>query len=336
MTQPLLDPDTDDTVRLSVGEAQALAERALAKLGFTAGDAVLVANHLIDAALWGFGFTGLPRILMMAKMPEMKRPCTPITVVKETPVSALVDGGNQVGYITLERVTDIAIEKARTSGIALVGLRNSWYGGRNGYYLERIARAGLAAIHFGSSAPTVVPPGAMRKALGTNPIAIAIPGKDDPFILDMGTSVVMLGEVILKASQDESFSEVVGVNKAGLPTAVGRELLEGGVFPFGGHKGYGLSLAVQMFGLMAGAKHRGGNLSDFGFLMVAFDPELLMPLDQFTAELAELQAMVTGLPRQPGVSEIRMPSERGFREREIRRRQGLVVERQVVDELRAL
>jgi len=336
MTEPLLDPDTDDTVRLSVGEAQALAEGSLAKLGFTAGDAVLVANHLIDAALWGFGFTGLPRILMMAKMPELVRPRTPIAIVKETPVSALVDGGNHVGYITLERVTDIAIEKVRTSGVALVGLRNSWYAGRNGYYLERIARAGFAAIHFGSSAPTVVPPGAMRKALGTNPIAIAVPGKDHPFVLDMGTSMVMLGEVILKASQDESFSEPVGVNKAGLPTGVARELMEGGVFPFGGHKGYGLSLAVQIFGLMAGSRFRNGNVSDFGYLMVAFDPELLMPLDQFTAGLAELQAMVTGLPRQPGVTEIRMPSERGFREREIRRRQGIVVERRVVDELRAM
>jgi LDH2 family malate/lactate/ureidoglycolate dehydrogenase len=105
--------------------------------------------------------------------------------------------------ITLNAVAQIAIEKVRNSGMAIVGLRNNWFAGRNGFYLEKIARTGFAAVYFGISTPTVVPPGAARKALGTNPLAIALPGKPQPFIFDMGTSSVMSGELLLKALLNE-------------------------------------------------------------------------------------------------------------------------------------
>jgi len=336
MSDKLLDADTDDTVRLTTGQAQALGEKALGKLGFSAADAAVVAAHLVDASTWGYEFAGLPRVLVIADRPELKKPCTPVTIVKETPVSALLDGGNQVGYLTLNRVAEIAIEKVRTAGVAVVGLRNSWFAGRNAFYLEKVARAGYVAVYFGSSAPTVVPPGATRKVLGTNPMAIALPGKDNPFIFDMGTAAVMSGEVMMKAFLGESFPHTVGIDKDGQPTSDARALLEGGVLPFGSHKGYGLSLTIQALGLLAGSRMRNGDVSDFGYLLIAFDPGLLMPAEQFIAEFHELLEKVKALPRQPGVSEIRIPSERGFKEREIRRRQGIVVSKQVVARLREI
>jgi LDH2 family malate/lactate/ureidoglycolate dehydrogenase len=231
------------------------------------------------------------------------------------------------------RAAEIAIEKAGKSGVAVIALRNSWFTGRNAYYLEKIARAGFAAIYFSSSTPTVVPPGAVRKTLGTNPMTIALPGKVNPFIFDMGTATVMSGEMLMKAFLGETFSEVVGIDRNGAPTRVARELVDGGVFPFGGHKGYGLSVAIQALGLMAGARLRNGDVCDFGYLLIAFDPGLFMPAEEFTADLEELLTRIRGLPRQPGVAEIRIPSERGFREREIRRRQGILVNKRVVERL---
>ncbi len=248
----------------------------------------------------------------------------------------MVDGGNQVGYITLPQVAQIAIDKARTSGVGIVGMRNCWFAGRNAYYLETIARAGFAAIHFGSSTPTVVPPGATRKALGTNPLAIALPGKVNPFIFDMGTSSVMTGELMLKAFLNEEFDQVLGINKHGQPSRIARELLEGGVLPFGGHKGYGLSLAVQAMGLLGGARFRNGEVSDFGYLTIAFDPNLFMPLEQFTSELEELLSKLRNLPMQDAASTLRIPSERGFLERDIRRKQGILVNKHVVERLREM
>ena len=336
MTDKLLDIDGEDTVRLSASDAQKLGESALRKLGLTPQEATVVAEHLVDASMWGYEFAGLPRILVIADRPELKKPRTPVTIVKETANSALLDGGNNLGYVALLRAVEVATEKVRSAGIAIIGLRNTWFSGRNAYYMEKIARAGFAAISIGSSTPTVVPPGAARKMLGTNPMTIALPGKVHPFIFDTGTASVMSGEVLMKAFLGEEFHEIVGIDRNGTPTRVARDIKEGGVFPFGGHRGYGLSIAIQALGLIAGARVRNGEVCDFAHLFVAFDPGLFMPVEQFTAELEELLTKIRDLPRQPGVSEIRIPSERGFREREIRRQQGIVVKKAVVDRLQAM
>ena len=336
MTDKLLDIDGEDTVRLSASDAQKLGESALRKLGLTPQEATVVAEHLVDASMWGYEFAGLPRILVIADRPELKKPRTPVTIVKETANSALLDGGNNLGYVALLRAVEVATEKVRSAGIAIIGLRNIWFSGRNAYYMEKVARAGFAAISIGSSTPTVVPPGAARKMLGTNPMTIALPGKIHPFIFDTGTASVMSGEVLMKAFLGEEFHEIVGIDRNGTPTRVARDIKEGGVFPFGGHRGYGLSIAIQALGLIAGARVRNGEVCDFAHLFVAFDPGLFMPVEQFTAELEELLTKIRDLPRQPGVSEIRIPSERGFREREIRRQQGIVVKKAVVERLQAM
>jgi LDH2 family malate/lactate/ureidoglycolate dehydrogenase len=131
MTDKLLDTDSEATVRLSVSEAQELGEQALRKVGFTREEAATIATHLVDASLWGYEFAGLPRIPVIAERPELKKPRTPLVIIKESPVSALLDGGNNVGYINILRAAEIAIEKARRSGIAIIGVRNSWFSGRN-------------------------------------------------------------------------------------------------------------------------------------------------------------------------------------------------------------
>lgn len=326
----------EDRIRLSVQEALALGGKALRALGLSADEAATVAAHLVDASTWGYEFAGLPRILVIAGRPELQKPRTPIAIVKETPNSALIDAGNNLGYVSLLRAVEVAIDKVRSAGIAIIGLRNTWFSGRNAYYMEKIASAGYAAISIGSSTPTVVPPGATRKVLGTNPITIALPGREHPFIFDTGTAAVMSGEVLMKSFLGEEFAEVVGVDKYGVPTRAAREIAEGGVFPFGGHRGYGLSIAIQALGLIAGARFRNGDVCDFAHLFIAFDPALFMPIEQFTAELSELLDRIRELPRQPGVPEIRIPSERGFREREIRRREGILLKRAVYDRLQVL
>jgi len=328
-----LDANSDDHVRLSIEDAETLGEQALESLGFTPEEARIIATHLIDAAMCGYAFAGLPRILVIADRPEIKQPRTPITIVKETPVSALLDGGNHVGYVAIARAAEVGIEKASEMGVALIGMQNCWYGGRATHYLEKIGRAGFGAIYAVSSNPTVVPPGARQKALGTNPLAFVLPGKIDPLIFDMGTASVMSGEVLMKAFLGEDFAEVCGIDGDGAPTRNADDLLKGGVYPFGGHKGYGLSLMVQALGLLGGARFKNGAVSDFGYFIVVFDPELLMPAGQFQNELDELLTKIKNLPKQPGETEIRIPSERGFREREIRRKQGILVSKRIHERL---
>src|SRR3546814_13561412 len=99
--------------------------------------------------------------------------------------------------------------------------------------------------------------GAKCPALRTNPLAFALPGEVDPFIFDMGTGATMWGEVLLKAFLDEEFPEEVGVDSDGVPTKRAKDIVHGGVIPFAGHKGYGLSIAIQALGLSPGATTAG-------------------------------------------------------------------------------
>lgn len=331
-----LDPDTPDTVRLSVAEATALGAKALQGIGFAEEDVRIIVDQLIDNALCGYPFASLPRILAIAQDAKSARPRTPLRVVHDIPVSALIDGGNNVGYVVVYRATEVAIDKARRQHFAVVGAHNSYYSGRNAYYMERIVEAGLVGIHLASAQPHVVPPGGTRPALGTNPLCLGFPSSQGPVILDIGTSATMWGEVLLHAHLGTPLPEGVGVDASGRSTRDAQEVLRGGVLPFGGHKGYGLSFAIQAMGLLAGAALPRGLVQDYGFLFIVFDPGLLMPAEQFTRQVSDLIDRIKATPRQPGVDEIRIPSERAFRERERRRTEGIVVQRKVMASLQAL
>lgn len=332
----LLDRDSPDTVRLSVAEAVTLGTGALQCLGFPADEVRIILDQLIDNALCGYPFASLPRILAMAQDDKTRRPRQPVHVVHETPVSALLDGGNNVGYVAVYHATQIAIDKARSQQFALVGVYNSYYSGRNAYYMEMIARAGLVGIHLASGQPHVVPPGGTRPGLGTNPLCFGLPSAHGPVIFDMGTASLQWGEVLLHAHLGTLLPEGVGLDKDGRPTRQASDAILGGVLPFGGHKGYGLSFVVQAMGLLAGAALARGQVQDYGFLFIAFDPGLLIPVAQFKQQVSELIESLKATPRQPGVEEIRIPSERAFRERERRRVEGIVFERQVVEALTTL
>ena len=334
--EEFLDATPPGTVRMSVADATDLGKRALGRIGFSNEDANIILGQLIDNALCGYPFTSLPRILAIAQDPKTKQSRKPVSITHETPASALLDGGNNVGYVAVYKAAEVTIEKAKANKFAVVGAYDSYYSGRNAYFVEKIVNAGLVVIHIACGQPHVVPPGGTRPAMGTNPICIGFPTANDPVIVDMGTAALQWGEVMLHAHIDAPLPEGVGVDQDGNPTRDAKAALLGGVLPFGGHKGYGLSMAIQAMGLLAGAAIPRGNVQDYGFLFIAFDPGLLIPADQFSEQATELIRAIKETPRQTGVDEIRIPSERSFRERDRRRREGIVLEKKVVDALNAL
>ena len=335
-----LDSDEPDTVRLSVAEARAIGETAVQRIGYTAEDARIVVDQLLDNMLCGYTFAGLPRILAMAGDKKLKLGRTPIKVVKETPVSALMDGGNNVGYVAAFRGAEKAVEIAKAHGIACVGVYNSYYSGRNAYFVEHIVKQGYVAMHTASAQPHVVPPGATQPALGTNPICFGFPSEEGPITFDIGTASLMWGDVMLHAHLNEPLPEGVGIDEHGNPTRDASAVLKGGVTPFGGkdhvHKGYGLSFAIQALGLLAGSFITHGAVRDYGFLFWAVNPEIMLPGNDFKQRMSQYVREMKALPKQAGVKEIRIPSERASKERERRRGEGLVVKRKVIESLKAL
>src|SRR5205809_675786 len=139
--------ETTERVRLSVAEARALSERAMRGIGYEAEEARILADHVIDAALCGYEYSGLPKLLNVADDPRHAAGRRPMRVVKGTSVSVLFDGGNQSGMLGMYHATRAAIERASTHGFALVGVNDIWMSGRSAYYVEMAARAGLIAIH---------------------------------------------------------------------------------------------------------------------------------------------------------------------------------------------
>ncbi|HKU70825.1 MAG TPA: Ldh family oxidoreductase [Burkholderiales bacterium] len=332
----VLDIDTPDTVRLSVAEAVALGERALMRVGYSGEDAKIIVDQLVDNALCGYKFAGLPRILAIAGDERTAGPRQPVRIVHETPNSALLDGGNTVGYISAYRAAEAAIRKAKTAGMASAGAYNSYYSGRNAYFVEKIVREGLVAFHVSSAYPRVLPPGGAKPMLGTNPICFGFPSDDGPVIFDMGTASFMWGEVMLHAHLKEPLPEGVGFDENGNPSRDAAAVLKGGVAPFGGHKGYGLSFAIQALGLLAGSALTRGQVRDYGFLFWALDPNIMLPGGEFKSQMSEYVRQIKATPRRDGVDEIRIPSERSMRDRERRRKEGIVIERKVVESLKAL
>jgi LDH2 family malate/lactate/ureidoglycolate dehydrogenase len=332
----LIDADTPDTVRLSVADAVAIGERALRRVGYSGEDAHIIVDQLIDNALCGYKFAGLPRILAIAGDEKTSAGRTPVKIVHETRLSALMDGGNNVGYIVAYRAAEVAIRKAREHGITSVGAYNSYYSGRNAYFVEKVVREGYVCMHIASAKPRVVPPGAARPALGTNPLCFGFPSANGPVIFDMGTAALMWGDIMLHAHLGQPLPEGIGFDESGKPTTDAAAALRGGVATFGGYKGYGLAFAVQALGLLAGAALARGQVQDYGFLFWTLDPNIMLPGGDFEKQMAELVTRIKETPRQPGVDEIRIPSERAYRERERRRNEGIVLERKVVESLNAL
>ena len=331
-----LDADGPDTVRLGVDEAARLGMQALRRIGYADEEARIIVDQLIDNALCGYKFAGLPRILAIAGDWKTGKARTPVRVVHETEVSATLDGGNHVGYIAAYRAAEVAIAKARKHGIAAVGAYNSYFSGRNAYYVERIVREGLFAFHVASGQPHVVPPGAATPALGTNPISFGFPSTEGPVIVDFGTAAIMWGEVMLHAHLKRPLPEGIGFDEHGAPSSDAAAVLQGGVAAFGGYKGYALSLAIQAMGLLAGAKLARGQPLDYGFFFIALDPAIMLPRGDFAQQMSEFVRAIKATPRQRGVDELRIPPERGFRERERRRVEGIVLERSLVAALEAL
>jgi LDH2 family malate/lactate/ureidoglycolate dehydrogenase len=319
-------------VHLTADEAQTLAVQSLEKIGYSAEEARIIADHVVDAALCGYEYSGLPKILNVVEHRQLKEPRRPMRAIRETPTSALFDGGNNNGMVTMYRATLVAIEKARAHGMAVVGVNNSWVSGRSAHYVEMAARAGLIGIHSVSSRIHVAAPESSGPATGTNPIAFGFPTADEPFVIDLGAAAFMGTDLIFQERRNAVLPENVAIDIDGKPTRDPSRVHA--ILPFGGYKGFALGLAMQALGVLAGSGL--GDDKTYGYLIMAVKPDLMVPIDDFRRDMSAMLARVKATPRQPGVDEIRLPGERAFRERARHKRDGIEIDRTIYDALVAM
>lgn len=297
-------------IQLSQDDAHTLVVSVLVRYGMPEAHACDVATHLIEATISGYAFAGLPRVPAIVAELIRRGPGGTIRVTDQTSVSATIDGAGVNGYVVSLVAVQKAIEIGSASGIAVVGGFNTWFSGRLAYYVERIAKAGLVAMHAANTAARVAPFGGAERILGTNPLAFAFPCGGEPVVLDIGTSAVTWGETLLRQATNRPLEAGVAVDAEGRDTSDPAEALAGAFLTWGGARGSAIAIAAQMLAILGGSEPvvRDEGLS--GFFFLALTPGLLMREEEFVARTAQLRETVRRSRPAAGRNAVRMPGDR--------------------------
>ena len=238
-------------------------EVAFQKFGFSKEDSETITDVLLLSDLFGIESHGMQRLVRYHKGIEkgMMKVNAQALVVHETPVSAVIDAQDGMGQIVGKKAMKMAIQKAKTTGIGMVTVRNSNHFGIAGYYSRMAQLEGLLGISMTNSEAIAVPTFVRIAMMGSNPIAISMPAHPVPFHLDMSTCVVTRGKLEVYNKKDAPLPLGWALDANGKDTSDAKDVLHniinklgGGIVPLGGsgelfsgHKGYGLGLAVEMF-----------------------------------------------------------------------------------------
>lgn len=301
-------------MRVAIDALRSVTRSAIRAQGFGADDSEIILDIIMYAQLRGNNQNVIK--LLGAGMPANPA-AGAISLVKETKLSALLDGNWNQGMVVLSRVTELAIDKARAHGFGIVGARRTNSPtGAIGYYARRIAEEGLIGFVFSGSPELMAMHGSYEPFLGTNPLAIGIPTAEAPIVLDMATAAIAWYGIILAEAEGEDIPAGVAYDSEGRLTSDPAAALAGAIKAFGGYKGAALALIVEVLTrpLVGAMRTDDGKKLDWGNLVFAIDPELLAD-DQasFQAGVSDLVARVKRLARLPGVNEILAPGERGDR-----------------------
>jgi len=316
--------------------------------GMSEEDAGIVADCLVDAELCGVPSHGVSRVSIYLKRLELgvvSAKFQPI-IEKEYPASVLLNAQNANGMVVGKYAMKLACAKARESGTCSVFVNHSNHLGMMAYYPRMAAEEGMFGFVTTSANPGIAPWGSKKPFLGTSPIALGVPTKGDPIILDMAPSVVAMGKVVISAKLGVSIPEGWAIDEEGRPTTDPKEGMKGSVLPLGGPKGSGLSLFSQILGgIVSGAAygpyvntlyHEFEKPQGMGHMFLAVDLSKMLDLESFKEQIEQLVSEVKGLPQAEGVSEIFLPGEIEMKRREQRKAEGVKISDVVYRELEEL
>jgi L-2-hydroxycarboxylate dehydrogenase (NAD+) len=312
-----------EDVGVPIEKMQAFGERLFVSLGVPEEHARITVGTLIEADLRGVeshGVAHLADFYVRRLQRHQINPRPDVRAVSETPAAALIDGDMGLGFVVAHRAMDLAMEKARTTGVGFVSVRKSTHCGAGFHYALKAARREMAGISVTTGGNIVVPPGAKKRVYGANVISVAAPtGKGFEYVLDGSTSVVAGGKLEIAARRGMSIPEGWALDENGAPTTdptvLGRG---GGLLPLGGsprmgaYKGFGLGIFADVVsGVLSGS---GASLTlpmtgAASHLLAAIHIDAFIPMSEFTRHMDEMIDGLKAAERQPGVDEIMIPGE---------------------------
>jgi LDH2 family malate/lactate/ureidoglycolate dehydrogenase len=305
------------------------------RAGVPRDDAVLVADSLVQADLWGHQSHGVLRLgwyLARLQSGAMKAQ-TLSRLVVDSGAIAVLDGADGLGQVVTKHAADEAIQRAKQHGVGVVSVRNSNHFGTCMYFTRMGAEQDCITILMSNGGPNMAPWGGLKKKIGTNPWSIAAPaGRYPPMVMDMANSGVARGKIYLANNRQEAIPPHWAIDKEGNPTTDPKAALEGFILPMAGHKGYVMGVMVDVLsGVLSGSGFLEGvhgpydpvNRSCAGHLMLALNIAAFQPVAEFHARMESYIESLKAVPLAAGHTQVFYPGEMETQAEQENRARGL-------------
>ena len=343
-----------NTETVAEAELTALAAHAFENAGLSPADAAVTARHLILMDLMGVSTHGVHRIEQYVKRIQagVVDPKAPVAVDDRAPALAVVDGGNGQGHVAAQRAFDIALKKAKATGISYVAVRRSGHFGGTASYGLLAAQAGMILMTGTGASPALAPFGGRDMKVGNNPFGCAAPGSlanpgagPMPFILDMAQSVAARGKMRKLRDAGEAMPLGWALDADGNPTTDPAAGLDGFIQFMGGHKGYGIALMVDILsGLLSGGEYLDQTRQMWdedgpqgtAHFFIALDPARLMDTGEYDRRMADFRRRIKSTAPFNAGGEVLLPGEIEMRHLAERRAKGIPVPAKTMAEVRLL
>ena len=344
-------PGVDGGILFPAERLRGWTQDVFQKIGVSKEDAALLTDSLIEANLRGVDTHGITRMLCVYVERIRKGVMSAksdMAVVRDKASTALIECHNSIGQVCAAHAMRTSIEKAAKTGVAFTAVTHSNHYGMAAYWAMLALKHGMIGFSATNAPAAVAPTGGCQAMFGTNPFAIAIPaGREMPVVLDLATTVVARGRIILHAKQDKPLEPGWAFDHRGVPTTDPHIALKGLLAPIGGYKGYGIMLAVDLLcGVLTGSNygaHFPGFLADnmveptdVGSVFAAINIESFMDLPEFTAAMDKALGEIRTAPRAEGVKRIYIPGEIEFGMKAERLAKGIPIPEPVVRDFIAL
>ena len=314
-----------NSIKYSYEELKKFCTDAFLKFGFNQEESDIIVDVLLASDLYGIESHGMQRLVRYHKGIEkgLIKPDAKPEVVFETPVSAVIEGNDGMGQLLGHMAMNMAIEKAKKVGMAIVTVRNSNHYGIAGYYAKMACKEGLSGMSMTNSEAIMVPTFGRKAMLGSNPFALAVPAEPYDFFFDASTTVVTRGKLEIYNKLGKPLPEGWALGANGKGSTDASDVLKnivakagGGIVPLGGeieqtgsHKGYGYGMFCEIFtsilsmGLTSNHTHIGGKGGTcHGF--IAIDPAVFGDAEAIREHLSTLLRELRESPKAEGQDRI--------------------------------
>jgi ureidoglycolate dehydrogenase (NAD+) len=305
--------------RIPEGILRSFVEKVFERRGIPDQDARTAADVIIAANLLGVDTHGVVRLSHYVRRLENGTIKAEPNITVERPAKAvgIVDGDNGLGHIVTARATDLAAEIAGDVGTASVAIRGSSHFGIAGYYVRKLIESGYAGMATTSSDAFLIPFGATKAFFGTNPIAYGFPASKTPVVLDMATTSIPYGKVVLAQKEGKPIPDNWGFDASGKPTSDPWAIT--GLHPAAGPKGSGMAMVIDIFSNLfpgtAFGPHIAGMYSEMetprnlGHFISAWDISAFVPLDSFIERIDSMIEELHDLKPADGFDSVLYPGE---------------------------